>query len=189
MESAVAELSAILAAYELVAGSTWPDLHPGLAGRASRRAGATEPQLRDELDAYLRETAPPKSNVRVFWKLAPRFTFGGCNDGFAKDAGVKSPAELIGRDDFDEKLPWRHQAAKYRRDDEAVVKSGTPNLDFVERQEGPDGSIVWVRVGKAPIRTASGSVIGVLGMYETVDPAVGRALFMKAMGPGKKPAG
>ncbi len=30
-------------------------------------------------------------------------------------------AELLGRDDFDAKLPWVHQAAKYRADDEAVT--------------------------------------------------------------------
>lgn len=186
MGSSVDELNAILAAYELVAGNTWPDLHPRLAGGAARRAGASEAQLRTELAAYLAETAPPKSAVRVFWKIAPRFTFGGCNDNFAKDAGVASPAELVGRDDYDAALPWRQQAAKYRRDDDAVVKSGQANLDFVERQEGKDGSTTWVRVGKAPIRTADGAVIGVLGMYETIDPALGRALFMKSVAP-KKP--
>jgi PAS domain-containing protein len=187
MESAADELSAILTAYELVARTTWPDLHPALAGRAERRPGGTEAQLRAELAAYLREATPPRSNVRIFWKMGPGFTFGGCNDGFAKDAGLGSPAELIGLDDFDKRFPWRHQAAKYRRDDQNVVRSSKPNLDFVERQEAPDGSTVWVRVGKAPIKTATGAVIGLLGMYEALDPAVGRALFMKTMMSEKKP--
>jgi hypothetical protein len=187
MDSAVDELSAILTAYELVARTTWPDLHPALAGRAERSPGGTEVQLRAELAAYLREARPPRTNVRIFWKMGPAFTFGGCNESFAKDAGMKSPAEMMGLDDFDKRFPWRHQAAKYRRDDKAVVNAGVPNLDFVERQEAPDGSTTWVRVGKVPIKTATGAVIGLLGMYETLDPAVGRALFSKAILSDKTP--
>jgi hypothetical protein len=38
-----------------------------------------------------------------------------------------------------------------------------------------------VRVGKAPIKLANGTAIGVLGMYEVVDAATGRSLFMKSM--------
>jgi len=187
MDSAVDELSAILIAYELVARNTWPDLHPALAGRAERRSGGTEVQLRAELAAYLNEARPPRSNVRIFWKLGPGFAFGGCNESFAKDAGMKSPAEMVGLDDFDKRLPWRHQAAKYRRDDKNVVNAGTSNLDFVERQEAPDGSTAWVRVGKVPIKTATGAIIGLLGMYEMLDPTVGRELFGKAMASEKKP--
>jgi hypothetical protein len=185
--AAADDLIAVLTAYELVARTAWPELHPALAGRAERGPGGTETELRAELAAYLREAGPPRSNVRVFWKMIPGFTFGGCNEGFAKDAGMASPTEMVGLDDFDDRLPWRHQSAKYRRDDETVVKTGVANLDIVERQEAPDGSTTWVRVGKTPIRTATGAVIGILGMYETLDPAVGRALFMKAMANERKP--
>jgi hypothetical protein len=37
------------------------------------------------------------------------------------------------------------------------------------------------RVGKAPIKLANGTAIGVLGMYVVVDAATGRSLFMKSM--------
>jgi len=73
-------------------------------------------------------------------------------------------------------LPWVRQAAKYRDDEEAVFKSGTPKLDIIERQQGTTGVITWVRAGKAPIRTAR-ETIGVLGMYEMLDDATGRRLF------------
>lgn len=180
MNAEVDELRAVLSSYALVSRASWPDLNPRLAGRSSSWGAATADALRAEMNEYMREVSPPRSNVRVFWKIGPSFTFAGCNEAFAKDAGMKAPADLIGTDDFDKRLPWRHQAAKYRRDDQAVVTSGENQLDIVERQQGTDGSITWVRVGKAPIKLTNGEVVGVLGMYEVLDAALGRALFMKA---------
>ena len=102
--------------------------------------------------------------------------FGGCNELFAQDAGL-STADLIGSDDFDKRLPWMNQAAKYRADDRAVAQSGEANLDIIERQTSSSGTITWVRAGKAPIRDAGGSVLGILGMYELLESAVGSRLF------------
>ena len=127
-----------------------------MKSHAARWATASAAELKSELDGYLREVAPPRSNVRVMWKSGPKYQFGGCNEAFAKDAGL-SVSELIGADDFDKRLPWRHQAAKYRRDDEGVVKSGKANLDIIERQESGNGETSWVRVGKAPIKLANGT--------------------------------
>jgi hypothetical protein len=84
-------------------------------------------------------------------------------------------------DDFDKRLPWRHQAAKYRRDDETVVKTGKASLDIIERQESSDGGTSWVRAGKAPLKLPNGTSFGMLAMYEVVDAATGRTLFMKSM--------
>lgn len=181
MDNTAEELRAILSAYQQVANASWPNLNPTMASRAPRWATASASELKTELDGYLREVAPPRSNVRILWKVGPKFVFGGCNELFAKDAGMTSPSELIGIDDFDRRLPWRHQAAKYRRDDEAVAKSGKANLDIVERQESTGGETAWVRAGKAPIKGPGGQSIGILGMYEIVDAATGRALFMKSM--------
>ena len=180
MENSADELRAILSAYHKVAAASWPDLNPDMTSRAARWSSAAAGELRAELDGYLREVAPPRSNVRVMWKTGPKYLFGGCNELFAKDAGLTS-AELIGTDDFDKRLPWRHQAAKYRRDDETVVKTGNANLDIIERQESSAGEMTWVRAGKAPLKGADGTVFGLLAMYEIVDAATGRALFMKSM--------
>ena len=182
MENTAEELRAILAAYQQVAAASWPDLNPSMKARASRWSTASAAELRAELEGYLREVAPPRSTVRIMWKTGPKYLFGGCNEQFAKDAGLK-PSELIGTDDFDKRLPWRHQAAKYRRDDETVVKTGKANLDIVERQESTGGEMTWVRAGKAPLRLADGTTFGILAMYEIVDAATGRALFMKSMKP------
>ena len=166
---------AVLTAYQQVMAASWPDLHPEMAARAPSWTDANADALERELQGYLKNTAAPGCSVRIFWKLTPGYTFGGCNEHFARDAGT-TPPELIGRDDFDRRLPWVHQAAKYRADDEAVVKSGRAKLNIVERQRAATGTITWVRVGKAPIRTTAG-VIGVLGMYDVLDAETGRKAF------------
>src|ERR1041384_821470 len=175
MTPTVDELRAILAAYKQVKDASWPKLHPAMAERAAHWPGASAAELQAEITNYLAESAAPGVNVRVFWKLCPKFLFGGCNQLFARDAGFPDPATMVGLDDFDPRLPWRHQAAKYRADDESVFKSGHANLDIMERQQSSTG-ITWVRAGKAPIRTATG-VVGILGMYEVLDAETGRKLF------------
>ncbi|HEV7992716.1 MAG TPA: PAS domain-containing protein [Gemmatimonadaceae bacterium] len=180
MDNSADELRAILMAYQQVAAASWPDLNPTMKSRSARWAAASAAELQSELDGYLREVAPPRSNVRIMWKTGPKYLFGGCNEAFAADAGLK-PAELIGTDDFDKRLPWRHQAAKYRRDDETVVKTGKASLDIIERQESTDGGTSWVRAGKAPLKLPNGTAFGMLAMYEVVDAATGRTLFMKSM--------
>ena len=125
--------------------------------------------------------------MRVFWKLGPKFVFGGANDNFARDAGLRA-AELVGIDDFDPRLPWGAQAAKYRADDQEVFTSGQAKLDILERQTSSTGAVVWVHVGKAPIRLASGAVIGILGMYDLLDEKTAQKVFFERAGrPASKP--
>jgi hypothetical protein len=169
-------LRAVLAAYRTVMEASWPALHPTMAAAAQRWPAASAESLEAELSDYLRASADSPNAVRVFWKLGTDFRFGGCNDLFARDAGMARAADLIGLDDFDRRLPWGHQAAKYRLDDEAVFKSGEAKLDILERQQSSTG-ITWVRAGKAPIRHASGEVLGILGMYELLDAERGRRAF------------
>jgi hypothetical protein len=184
----VNELRALLATYREVASASWPTLHPQMTERAPRWSGADADSLQRELESYLRDASKPDCTVRVFWKLGEGFRFGGCNIHFAKDAGLSSVDEIIGIDDFDKKLPWRAQSAKYRADDQEVFKSGLSKLDIVERQQSSSG-ITWVRAGKAPIRLADRTVIGILGMYEIMDPAEGRRLWTERLSKTKSPSG
>ena len=62
-----------------------------------------------------------------------------------------------------------------------MAKTGQANLDIIERQESTAGEMTWVRAGKAPLKLADGTSFGILAMYEIVDAATGRALFMKSM--------
>ena len=166
---------AILNAYREVMSASWPDLHPDIAARAKHWPVRSDSDLTRELEDYLREASLPGCKVRIFWKLGAELRFGGCNELFAQDAGLPA-ADLVGLDDYDKRLPWFAQAAKYRTDDEEVFQSGRAKLDILERQRSSSG-IIWVRAGKAPIRTEEGTILGILGMYEVLDSAMGRRLF------------
>jgi hypothetical protein len=171
------ELRAILDAYRQVRDGSWPELHPSMNVNAGMWSFASEDDLRRELEGYLRESSDPRRAVRVFYKLGPGLEFAGCNEHFAKDAGVPA-SEMVGLDDFSPRIPWAAQAAKYRADDQEIVASGTARLDILERQTSSSGTITWVRVGKAPIRTAAGAVIGILGMYEVLDDKTAQQLYL-----------
>ncbi|WP_372845040.1 PAS domain S-box protein [Pontiella sp.] len=103
---------------------------------------------------------------RVFWKDLES-VYLGCNTSFAEDAGLGDPDELVGKTDYD--MSWgRAEAALFRADDQAVVKSGTPRLNFEERQTRPDGTTSWLSTSKVPIRNQQGEIIGVLGAYQDI---------------------
>ena len=172
----VEDLRAVLAAYHIVKNGSWPQLHTAMERRASYWPLAAEAELTAELEGYLKE-AEAGGDVRVFWKLGPKFLFAGCNEGFARDAGVTA-AELMGMGDFDARLPWGGQAAKYRADDMEVFQSRQAKLDILERQKSATGEVFWVRVGKAPILAPDGSAHGILGMYDILDDKTASKLFM-----------
>ena len=106
---------------------------------------------------------------RVFWKDR-NFKFLGCNRAFAADAGVASPEEIVGKDDF--KLTWHASAPLYRADDARVMSEDIVKIGFEEPQERSDGSKSWLRTSKVPLHDATGKVVGVLGTYEDITDQV-----------------
>lgn len=123
---------------------------------AKQQADAANRMLQTVLD-----TIP----LRIFWKDRD-LTYLGCNQLFAQDAGKSSPAELIGKTDYE--MGWHKVADLYRSDDRAVIESGQPSLNFEEPQSHSDGSTSWLRTSKAPLRDSGGKVIGLLGTYEDI---------------------
>ncbi len=106
-------------------------------------------------------TAP----VRIFFKDR-KLRYIGCNNVFAKDAGVEHSDEIIGKDDF--QLAWKEQAELYQADDFSVIESGISKLAYDEPQTTPEGKQIWLRTSKVPLRDESNEIIGVLGMYEDI---------------------
>ena len=102
---------------------------------------------------------------RVFWKDR-NMLYLGCNRNFATDAGLPDPAEIAGRKDHE--LSWKELADLYRADDRQVMESGTPKLNFEEVLSQADGSEVWIRTNKLPLRDRDGKVIGIIGTYEDI---------------------
>ena len=102
---------------------------------------------------------------RVFWKDTKR-TYSGCNRPFATDAGLDSPAAIIGKNDFD--LSWKDEAELYRADDERVMKHLSPRLNYHERQTRADGTALWLQTNKLPLFDLEGNVTGIVGTYEDI---------------------
>jgi rsbT co-antagonist protein RsbR len=124
----------------------------------------TEAELRRSLALYqlVLDTLPQS----IFWKDVQHLRYLGCNQRFAQDAGLTSPADFIGKDDF--QFVWAPEAESYRADDQAVLDSGVPRINFEEPQSREDGTTAWLRTSKLPLVDADGALLGVLGMYEDV---------------------
>ncbi|WP_298406192.1 PAS domain S-box protein [uncultured Chloroflexus sp.] len=101
--------------------------------------------------------------VGVFWK-DKESRFLGCNRRVLDDAGLTSFKQIIGKTDFD--LPWHKKAPIYQHSDRAIMNTG-PKLDIEETLTRGDGSVIWLRTAKLPLRR-NGEIIGVLGFYEDI---------------------
>ena len=80
----------------------------------------------------------------------------GCNDSFAKLAGLKSREEVVGKTDFD--LPWKDKAESYQKDDQEVIESRQPKNNIEDTLTVTDGSLRAVVINKVPLR----NIIGIL---------------------------
>lgn len=99
--------------------------------------------------------------IRVFWKDR-NLNYLGCNNLFARDAGLAHQEDIVGKSDFE--MVWRNEAEQFRSDDRAVMESGAAKLDFEEQQTSANG-VIWLSTSKVPLRFANGEVFGVLGIY------------------------
>jgi PAS domain S-box-containing protein len=102
----------------------------------------------------------------IFWKDTES-VFVGCNDQFARSVGLASPAEVVGKTDFD--LPWdKAESEAYRRDDREVMRLGRAKYHIRETQQQLDGSWRVLDTTKIPLHADGGCVVGVLGVYEDI---------------------
>ncbi|HIK06007.1 MAG TPA: PAS domain S-box protein [Trichormus sp. M33_DOE_039] len=101
----------------------------------------------------------------IFWKDR-NLRFLGCNERLAQDAGINSPQDIIGKQDFE--LPWQEFAEVYQQDDEIVMSSNLPKLDYEELLIKKDGTKIHLKTSKIPLRNTKGEVIGVFGFYEDI---------------------
>jgi PAS domain S-box-containing protein len=102
---------------------------------------------------------------RVFWKDV-NSVYVGCNAPFAHDVGAADPSYVVGKTDYE--LASAEFADVYVADDQAVISSGLPKFDYVDRQVRPGGDYRWVHISKAPLLDGNGRVVGVLGAYEDI---------------------
>ena len=102
----------------------------------------------------------------IFWKDR-NLVYLGCNQNFAKDAGVESPQDIVGKTDYD--LAWKKEEADFFQEcDRRVMSSNQSEFGIVEPQFQSDGKHAWLETNKAPLHGSDGEVIGILGTYQDV---------------------
>jgi PAS domain S-box-containing protein len=104
--------------------------------------------------------------VRVFWKDLDS-VFLGCNQAFAKDTGLQSADEVIGKTD-DDFVMKKDEVEFIKQFDSRVVQSGQPEYHTIRRHFRPDGTEAWLEANRIPLRNSDGKIVGILGTYEDV---------------------
>ena len=161
------DLVAILIAYRSSVEVACPGLHPDIDDASNGWPYASEAALARELERRLVEASDPTCSVRLFFKIGIDLVYGGCNRQFATDAGLAGSSEIVGLNDFDARIAWVSQAAKYRKDDREVIQSCRPKLGIIERQNSAAG-VIWLDTSKMPVLVGS-AAIGIFGTYEVID--------------------
>lgn len=82
----------------------------------------------------------------------------------ANAIGLSDPAQVVGKTDFD----FFPHAAKAFAEEQEVMRSGKPLIDFEEWVVWPDGRETWVSTTKLPLRDASGQTIGIFGISRDI---------------------
>ncbi len=98
----------------------------------------------------------------VSWKDTS-LIYQGCNEKFARAAGLERTADIVGLNDFD--MPWgRKSTASARELDRCVIESGKPLLNTETTITNSTGNPIHLLVSRVPLRNADDEIIGVLGV-------------------------
>lgn len=103
--------------------------------------------------------------VSVYWKNTQNI-YAGCNEAFAKDVGLTSADEIIGRNDFD--LNWEGLATTAIEDDSYVMSHNLMHINKIIPQVNSEGVMKWLESSKIPLTKPDGSVYGILGVYQDI---------------------
>jgi PAS domain S-box-containing protein len=87
------------------------------------------------------------------------------NQAHAKGLGLK-PEEVIGKTDFD--IFGKERAQKMWEDDLAVLTTGKPIIDKIERATRADGIDNYVSTTKIPRYDEKGNIIGIIGLTRDI---------------------
>ncbi len=135
-------------------------------GRQWWGQGAAPPKAGQTQYLQLMQLAIDSIPQTIFWKDR-NLVYQGCNQAFAQQAGVASPADIVGKTDYD--LAWKHSEAEFFRDaDRRVIESETPEYQIIEPLKNAAGKETWVETNKIPLHDATGTVTGILGTYEEI---------------------
>lgn len=102
--------------------------------------------------------------INVFWKDTAS-NFLGVNNVSLKEMGLENESEVIGKSDFD--FYDKNDAVNYRADEEAIMQSGKPKLNYQESHIKNGESRCYVS-NKLPFFDENNKVIGIVGTSEDI---------------------
>ncbi len=140
-------------------GTLWYGIISDITERKQSEAALLESQ---RMLRYVLDTTPQT----MFWK-DKNSVYLGCNQVYARAVGLNSPADIVGKTDFDLPFP-RQEAEAYRADDQLVITNKTPKLHILEQVNWADGTHIWADTSKLPLVNEQGQVYGVLGVLEDI---------------------
>ena len=88
------------------------------------------------------------------------------NDLMARDSGLRSATEAVGKTDYD--LFREEHARQAFADDQRVMEGGEPIIGLEEKETWIDGRVTWVATTKMPLRDAEGRITGLVGISRDV---------------------
>ncbi|MFW5895178.1 MAG: PAS domain S-box protein [archaeon] len=102
----------------------------------------------------------------IYWKDI-NSVYLGCNENFARVAGIEKPENIVGKTDYD--LAWdKSEADSFVEIDQLVMESDTPEYHIIEPQLQAEGKRAWLDTNRVPLHDSKGNVVGVLGTYEDI---------------------
>jgi diguanylate cyclase (GGDEF)-like protein/PAS domain S-box-containing protein len=119
--------------------------------------------LQDE--NFLLETLMDHVPESIYFKdLESRFT--RINRYAAARFGLASPALAVGRSDFD--FFTNEHAAQAFRDEQEIIRTGKPLVNFEEKETQAGGEDRWVSTTKLPLRDREGNIVGTFGISRDI---------------------
>lgn len=97
----------------------------------------------------------------LYWKDL-NSVYLGCNEQFARLAGLNDRQFVKGKTDFE--LVWKDRAASYVAIDQAVMKSGVAQLDHIELIAITNDKTITAITNKVPLRDHNNQIIGIIGI-------------------------
>lgn len=96
-----------------------------------------------------------------YWKDC-NSVYQGCNDEFARLAGLESIDQVKGKTDFD--LIWKERAELYVEIDKLVLETGEARLNHEEKITISSNKTITAITNKVPLLDDKNNIIGILGI-------------------------
>jgi len=88
------------------------------------------------------------------------------NKALAERIGIKDPDEAVGKTDFD--FFSKEHAKQAFEDEQNIIKTGKPIIDFEEKETYEDREDRWITTTKMPFYDEKGKIIGTFGISRDI---------------------